>query len=121
MRIESTLHDATQSGPARARAPWKRVIRAVLDLAGVEAQLVRHAEKPWASVTFSGARHTIVLVFDGAEAIEAADLFIAALPDHEFTISGRLVADATIHAVDQRTLPAPRTIVEAELLVLDDC
>ena len=49
-----------------------------------------------------------------------ADLFIAMLSDHEFTISGRLVADATILAVDQRALPAPRTLVEAELLVLDD-
>jgi len=120
MQIESTLHERAQSGPNRARAPWKRVVRVVLDLAGSEAQLVRHSEKPWASVTFSGARHTIVLAFDGAHAMEAADQFIAALPGHEFTISGRLVADATIQAVDQRTLPSPRAIVEAELLVLDD-
>jgi hypothetical protein len=102
------------------RAPWKRVARAVLDLAGPGAQLFRHSETPWASVTFSGARHSFVLGFDGMDAMEAADLFIAALPDHEFAIPGRLVADATIRAVDQRLLPSPRTLVEAELLLLDD-
>lgn len=120
MQFDPALKDETWIGSDSVRGPWKRVVRAVLDLAGVEAQLVRHAETPWASVTFSGARHTIVLRFEGAQAREAADLFIAALPDHEFTISGRLVADATIRAVDQRLLPSPRTLVEAELLVLDD-
>ena len=120
MRIEPSLKSEATGGTDRIRGPWKRVVRAVLDLAGTEALLVRHAETPWASVTFSGARHTIVLGFDGAQGSEAADLFIAALPDHEFSISGRLVADATIQAVDQRLLPSPRTLVEAELLVLDD-
>jgi len=120
MRIDPADYRAVATGPGSGRAPWKRIARAVLELAGPHAQLVRQSEKPWASITFSGARHSFVLAFDGIEAMEAADLFIAMLPDHEFTISGRLVADATILSVDQRALPAPRTLVEAELLVLDD-
>jgi len=52
--------------------------------------------------------------------MDAADLFIAALPDHEFLIGGKLVADAMIVSVEQVALPTPRTLVEAELLVLDD-
>ena len=120
MRFDPELKGETPAAADSVRGPWKRVVRAVLDLAGPEAQLVRHAETPWASVTFSGARHTIVLGFEGEQAMDAADLFIFALPDHEFTISGRLVADATIRAVDQSMQPSPRVQVEAELLVLDD-
>lgn len=120
MRIDPADFRPLAVLPGSGRAPWKRIARAVLELAGPQAQLVRQSEKPWASVTFSGARHSFVLAFDGMEAMEPADLFIAALPDHEFTIPGRLVADATIHSVDQRALPSPRTLVEAELLVLDE-
>jgi hypothetical protein len=120
MRIDPVSQRLVTDGSATGRAPWKRIARAVLELAGSSAQLVRQSEKPWASVTFSGARHSFVLAFDGIEAADAAELFIAALPDHEFSISGRLVADATIRSVDQRNLPAPRTLVEAELLVLDE-
>lgn len=111
---------AAELGKAGARAPWRRIARSVLDLAGPQAQFLRHAEKPWASITFSGARHTVWLAFSGARAMEAADAFIAALPDHEFTFSGRLVADATIASVDQQVLPTPHMIVECELLLLDD-
>jgi hypothetical protein len=120
MRIDPADYRAVATGLGSGRAPWKRVARAVLELAGPTAQLLRQSEKPWASVTFSGARHSFAIAFDGNEAMDAADLFIAALPDHEFAIPGRLVADATIMAVDQRALPSPRTLVEAELLVLDD-
>lgn len=120
MRIDAADYQPISTGPGTGRAPWKRIARAVLELAGPSAELLRHSEKAWASVTFSGARHTLVLGFDGMQAMDAADLFIAALPEHEFIISGRLVADATIVSVDQRTLPSPRTLIEAELLVLDD-
>jgi hypothetical protein len=120
MRIDLGECPALATGPGSGRAPWKRVARAVLELAGPNAGLVRQSEKAWASVTFSGARHTFVLAFDGVEAMDDGDRFIAALPEHEFTIPGRLVADATIVSVDQRTLPSPRALVEAELLVLDD-
>jgi len=120
MQIDPRAYQTKSSGLGSGRAPWKRIARAVLDLAGSHAELIRHAEKPWASVTFSGARHTLVIAFDGTAAMDAADHFIAALPDHEFTISGRLVADTTIVSVDQRTISSPRTLVEAELLVLDE-
>lgn len=120
MGIESGAYRAAFAGTGSGRSPWKRIAKAVLELAGPGAQLVRHAERPWASATFSGARHTFVLAYDGIEAMEQADDFIAALPDHEFTVAGRLVADATIRSVDQRALPIPRTVVEAELLVLDE-
>jgi hypothetical protein len=107
---------ATSAG----RAPLRHLMRAVMELAGPSAELIHHSEKAWASATFSGARHTISLGFGGAAASEAAEHFITALPDHEFVVPGWLVADATIVSVDQRVLPSPHTLVEAELLVLDE-
>ena len=48
-------------------------------------------------------RGFVVLAFDGMEAMEDADLFIAALPDHEFTIPGFVLArEARITSAPQR-------------------
>lgn len=50
----------------------------------------------------------------------AGERFIAALPDHEFSIPGQLVADATVTEVNQSTLPDPRMVVTCALLLLED-
>jgi hypothetical protein len=89
-----------------------------MDLAGPDAQFLRHGERPWSSATFSGARHTVSLSFEGENAIGQAETFAAALPDHEFTIPGQLVADAAIAAVERDN--ALQVRVEAEFLLLDD-
>jgi len=116
------LADITR--PARIkgmRGPWLTLLNQVLALAGPEARFERHVEKAWSSATFSGARHTIVLHFAGEDGIARGEALIAALPDHEFAIPGRLVADAAIIAVDHRQEgPAAAMTVEAELLLLDE-
>jgi hypothetical protein len=115
--------DKTMRGRARtrpARRPWLHLLKAVMDLAEDKGQLLRHAERPWASVTFSGSRHTLTLAFAGSEAIEAGERFIAALPEHEFAIPRQLVADATVVAADHVLDPEPRLTVECELLLLED-
>ncbi|MFC3214316.1 hypothetical protein [Novosphingobium panipatense] len=99
--------------------PWARLLSDVLRLAGRGAELLHQAERLWASATFSGARHTIALAFEG-EAIERGEAFIAALPDHEFTIPRHLVADAAVVAVEHRQAPS-RLAIEVELLLLEDC
>ena len=104
----------------RARGPWLALLSEVLTLAGSHAEFRHHAERPWCSATFSGSRHTVTLEFSGQPALDAAEVLIATLPDHEFTVSGQLVADATIAAVDHETGPPPRMIVEVELLLLDE-
>ena len=106
--------------PARARQPWMPLLNAVLGLAGPQATLVHHAESPWASVTFSGTRHTLALAFAGADGIATAETFIAALPEHEFAIPGQLVADAAVTALDHALLPAPAIRVAIELLLLEE-
>lgn len=104
-----------------SRRPWLPLLSSLMKLAGGKAQVLRHSERPWASVTFSGARHSIVLAFAGEEAVAAGEEFIAALPDHEFAIPRQIVADASILRVEHVMLPEPRMEVKAELLLIEDC
>ena len=103
---------------ARARDPRSRLREALLALAW-PATILSHEEKSWASVTFAGARHRLELLFDGAEAVQAGELFIAFLPEHEFAVPRQLVADAAVTAVEHRLDP-PRMVVSCELLLLEE-
>lgn len=102
------------------RDPWLRLLSEVMQLAGPDAEFVQHGERAWASATFTGTRHTITLIFEGTQAIARGETFIAALPDHEFSVPRHLVADAAIVAVEHRQGP-PHMTVEVELLMLEDC
>jgi len=104
----------------RVPSPAARLLRALLALAGHHASLIEHRERSWASVTFSGARHTVVLRFTGWEACDDGERLVAALPDHAFTIPGLLVADATVTRTDEALVPERTLEVECELLVLDE-
>jgi hypothetical protein len=120
MRIDAERDRAMMAAARRDRRPWLPLLSALQRLADGRAELIGHGERPWASVTFSGTRHRIVLAFAGAEAMAAGETFIAALPEHEFAIAGQLVADAAVLAVTQDTLPRPRLTVEIELLLLEE-
>ena len=89
-------------------------------LARGHAEFLAHSEKSWTSVTFAGTRHRLDLAFSGEDGIEAAENFIACLPEHEFAIPRQLVADAAVTAVDHRIGPDPRMDVRIELLLLDE-
>jgi len=105
-------------GPRRTSS--ERLREELQALAGGHALITAHSEKSWASITFAGTRHRLDLSFDGQEAIEAGERFIAWLPEHEFTIPKQLVADAAVTAVDHRVTPNPRMDVRIELLLLDE-
>ena len=102
------------------RGNWMRLLGQVLKLAGGHGDLVRHDERPWASVTFSGTRHTIALAFTGADAIAAAEQVINALPNHEFDIPGHIVADAQVREVSHQHVPEQKLTMEIEILLLED-
>ncbi|MFN6936206.1 MAG: hypothetical protein ACK4NZ_13780, partial [Tsuneonella sp.] len=74
----------------------------------------------WATITFEGARHTFELAFEGQVAVDNGEAFVAELPDHEFSVPGHLVAEATVVAVDHALAPEPRMTVTCELLLLKD-
>ncbi|MEL6877550.1 MAG: hypothetical protein AAGL68_05560 [Pseudomonadota bacterium] len=102
------------------RTTSDRVREALLVMCEGHANLLTHEEKPWASITFSGSRHEVMIDFDGIPACKVGENFIAALPDHGFTIPGHLVADATISSVESNYTPEPRMVVTAVLLLLED-
>lgn len=56
--------------------------------------------QPWASATFSGARHLLTLCLDGPGARAAAAAFLAGIEEREFALKGHILAD--IAAVDLR-------------------
>ena len=111
-----------QTKPARRarRTAADRLRDALLTLSDHHAQIVAQSERAWASITFAGARHTFSLIFAGEAAVEAGERFVANLPDHEFTLAGQLVADATVSEVEHRMLPSPRLIVTCEVLMLEE-
>ena len=108
-----------RSAPAQ-RSDGDRLREALMALGDFQGQVLAHREKAWASITFAGTRHTLTLLFAGEPAVAAGERFIAALPDHEFAIPGKLVADAAVTEADHRLLPAPRLMVTCELLLLEE-
>lgn len=102
------------------RTTADRVRTALMALTGGAGTLVTHDEKAWASITFSGTRHEVVLEFCGAQAVVGGEELIERLPDHEFRIPGQLVADATITQVDHRFGAMERLEVTAVLLLLEE-
>ena len=102
------------------RTVGERVRTALLVMTEGHASLLTHEEKAWASITFSGTRHEVMLDFDGSEAVAVGEEFIANLPEHEFRIPGHLVADATIKEVDHRFGKDERLVVTASLLLLEE-
>ena len=125
MHIETALRErALETKSARSPRPVRRtmaqrVVDALQDIADGHACVQRHSEKSWASITFAGTRHRLVLEFDGAKAVEAGECFIAYLPEHEFAIPGQIVADAAVTEVESIAQP-PRLTVTCELLLLEE-
>lgn len=116
-----------KSAPCAQRAAFRprrttadRVRAALTGLAGGGGTMLSHEEQAWASITFSGTRHEVVLEFCGADAVVGGEDLIERLPDHEFAIPGQLVADATITAVDHRFGAMERLQVTAVLLLLEE-
>jgi hypothetical protein len=102
------------------RSTADRVRDALMQLAEGRADLLTHEEKAWTSITFTGTRHEVMLDFNGSEAVEVGEEFIEQLPEHEFTIPGQLVADATIREVDHRFGEDERMVVTCVLLLLEE-
>ena len=114
--------ELSKTRPAKRarRTSADRLRDAILALSDHRAQVIAQSERSWASITFAGARHVFTLIFVGEEAVEAGERFVANLPEHEFALSGHLVADATVSEVEHRMVPSPRMIVTCEVLMLEE-
>lgn len=83
----------------RRSDPHATLIRSLADSAracGLTIQPGDIAERPWSSATFTGCRLTIVLAVTGGD--PAA--WLATLPEMDFTLPRRLVADLVVIAAD---------------------
>ncbi|KPQ22466.1 MAG: hypothetical protein HLUCCX21_06195 [Porphyrobacter sp. HL-46] len=114
------VKSASLTGFRPRRTTADRVRTALMQLTGGSGTVLSHEEKTWASITFAGTRHEMVLEFCGPEAVAGGEELIERLPDHEFAIPGQLVADATIIAVDHRFGAMERLEVTAVLLLLEE-
>lgn len=79
------------------RDPHTRVIAQIAELAGTDVSVIASSSRPWASATFVGAQHRVILRFEGEAAQHRATCFADALPEAEFSLSGHIVADACVN------------------------
>ena len=105
------------------RDPHTRVIAQLLELAGPESSVIATSCRPWASATFTGARHRIIVRFAGCNQREKASRFAQALPEAEFSISGHIVADACVDTTEENTSSAghdQETHLQLSILTIED-
>jgi hypothetical protein len=75
--------------------------------------------RSWASVTFSGARHRVVLSLEGAGAGAAADAFLENMEEAEFDLGGHILADIALVG-EERDLEANSARLSLEALTVED-
>ena len=81
---------------APRRDPHARIIAQLVQLSGPDMTVIASSSRLWASATFVGAQHRVVLRFSGGDAPANAARFAELLPDAEFSIAGHIVADACV-------------------------
>jgi len=75
-----------------------RRLRIAAEAAGIEIAVLRSDATPWASATFSGARHFLTLVSDDT----GFEGWLAMLPEADLPMRGHLVADVVVTARNGR-------------------
>jgi hypothetical protein len=95
------------------RDPGWSLTRQIEALADGHARVILKRERPWASITFAGTRHSFAIDWEGAVDPDEIQKLAEALPDHEFSIPGHFVADMLV--TDQSEM---RLLVEA-LSIID--
>ena len=118
--VKELIGDSAALATRRAMAISEHLREQLLGIGGGNGRVASHAEKAWASLTFSGARHTLCLVFAGPEEVQAGEDIVSVLSEHEFSIPGQLVADAAVTEVTHKLGDAPRMVVTVELLLLEE-
>ena len=72
------------------------LMRALARRAGAEPVVEEVRSRPWASATFSGARHRIALRFEGAAAAARAETMSWGIESAEFDLGRHLLVDIAI-------------------------
>jgi hypothetical protein len=96
-----------------AGAELKRALRVSFVSLGAAVTFESLASRPWASITFSGERHRLVLCLPGPGAEAAVDAFLDGLTDREFELRGHVVADIEATGIERDTDGQVRLTLEA--------
>lgn len=72
------------------------LIRALARRAGAMPHIEEIASRPWASITFTGARHRIALRFSGPDATASAERMCDGLDHAEFDLGRHLLVDIDV-------------------------
>jgi hypothetical protein len=93
-----------------------RAIRGAFEsFAGFVLEDIR--SRSWASVTFSGARHTLAFRLEGEGAEAAAERFVEGLEAADFTLRGHILADIAL--IGEEREPG-RARIQLEALTVED-
>ena len=76
-----------------AGAELKRALRLYFVALGAPMTFEALTSRPWASITFSGERHRLILCLPGPGAVAAADTFLDGLEERDFALRGHILAD----------------------------
>ncbi|QPQ54004.1 hypothetical protein IC614_06375 [Allosphingosinicella flava] len=100
---------------ALQRDASSELLRAIRRRAGDRATLAIEnlSSRPWASATFSGARHHIAFRIEGDHADDMADALLTGIEAAEFTLRGHIVADIIVLGRDLTDRGAVRIRLEA--------
>ncbi|HEX8400675.1 MAG TPA: hypothetical protein VF628_03135 [Allosphingosinicella sp.] len=101
----------TNAAAALRRALLARIPRGIVNI-------VNFSSEDWASLTFSGARHEMLLRLEGADADRAADRFLADLDSAEIPLRGHLLADI---ATTSRERIGDAVEIGLEALTVEEC
>ena len=96
-----------------ALALLERRLRIAAEAAGVAIDVRDSVATPWASATFNGARHRLIIASDDA----GFDAWLAGLPEADLPLRGHLVADL---AVADPALPAEGRTATIEVLTVEE-
>src|SRR3546814_8430193 len=102
--------------------PHRRLLRALLEMAGPETEPIGSSSRSWASVTFTGAQHEFELFLMGKDAHDRANKLAECLPEAEFVVAGHIVVDATVDRLScsQGDAGKPLAFMTVSLLTVED-
>src|SRR3546814_15167432 len=91
-----TFHEHLWAGEATMRRtsksdPHRRLLRALLEMAGPETEPIGSSSRSWASVTFTGSQHEIELFIMGKDDHDRANKLAECLPEAELRSEERRV------------------------------
>jgi hypothetical protein len=98
---------------AEASAELRRALRGWFGGLGAPVTFESLASRPWASITFSGERHRLVLCLPGPGAQAAVDAFLDGLEEREFALRGHILADIEATGVQRDADGQIRLTLEA--------